>query len=107
MMGSVAKGHRKQPMKAPKTSPLCAVTPGTVATRLLCPWDFPGKRTAAGCSSAGDLPDPGIKLVSATLQAYSLPSGPLGCSSLCLFKFVYHFLNFYFILGSSSFIMLC
>ena len=23
--------------------------PWTVATRLLCPWDFPGKNTAVGC----------------------------------------------------------
>ena len=25
------------------------VTPWTVATRLLCPWDFPGKSTGVGC----------------------------------------------------------
>ena len=25
------------------------VTPWTVATRLLCPWDFPGKNTGVGC----------------------------------------------------------
>ena len=26
-------------------------TPGTVATRLLCPWDFPGQNTGVGCHS--------------------------------------------------------
>ena len=25
------------------------VTPWTAATRLLCPWDFPGKSTGVGC----------------------------------------------------------
>ena len=25
------------------------VTPWTVAYRLLCPWDFPGKNTGVGC----------------------------------------------------------
>ena len=25
------------------------VTPWTVAARLLCPWDFPGKNTGVGC----------------------------------------------------------
>ena len=25
------------------------VTPWAVATRLLCPWDFPGKDTGVGC----------------------------------------------------------
>jgi len=24
-------------------------TPWTVATRLLCPWDFPGESTGVGC----------------------------------------------------------
>ena len=27
---------------------LC-VTPWTIATRFLCPWDFPGKNTGVGC----------------------------------------------------------
>ena len=26
-----------------------SVTPGTVARRLLCPWDSPGKNTGVGC----------------------------------------------------------
>ena len=25
------------------------VVPWTVAARLLCPWDFPGKKTGVGC----------------------------------------------------------
>ena len=47
---------------------------------LLCPWNFSGKHTGAGChlpfSSSGDLPDPGIKARSPVLQAGSLPSEP-------------------------------
>ena len=39
----------------------CSV--GTVATRFLCPWDFPGQDTGVGCHyfSSGDLPNPGFK----------------------------------------------
>ena len=42
------------------------VTPWTVAHRLLCPWDFSGKNTGAGCHSLlqGNLPDPGVELAS-------------------------------------------
>ena len=42
-------------------------TPGTVATRLLCPWNFPGKDTRAGRLSfppPGDLPNSRIEPVS-------------------------------------------
>ena len=36
--------------------------PGTVVTRLLCPWNFPGKNTGTGAfPSPGDLPKPGIE----------------------------------------------
>ena len=38
-------------------------TPCTV-TRLLCPWDFPGKNTGNTVPTPGDLPDPGIEPVS-------------------------------------------
>ena len=33
------------------------------STRLLCPWDFPGKNTGLGCRFLlqGNLPNPGIK----------------------------------------------
>ena len=43
-----------------------SVTPWTVATGLLCPWDFPGKKIGVGCHFLlqGNLPDPGVELVS-------------------------------------------
>ena len=52
-------------------------------TRLLCPWDFPGKNTGVGFHLLlqGDLPDPGIEPtspVSPALQANSLPDEPSG-----------------------------
>ena len=34
---------------------------GLGPTRLLCPWDFPGKNTGVDCHS---IPDPGIELMS-------------------------------------------
>ena len=42
-------------------------------TRLLCPWDFPGKDTGGGLPfpSPEDLPNPGIKPGSPALQADS------------------------------------
>ena len=45
------------------------VMPWTIATRLLCPWDFPGKNTGVGLPfpSSGDLPDPGREPRSPTL----------------------------------------
>ena len=48
--------------------------------RLLCPWDSPGQKTGMGCHSLlqGNLPNPGIKSSSPTLQADSLPSEPPG-----------------------------
>ena len=48
--------------------------------RLLCPWDSPGQKTGMGCHSLlqGNLPNPGIKSSSPTLQADSLPSQPPG-----------------------------
>ena len=39
-----------------------------------CPCDSPGKDAGVGCHTLGDLPDPGIKPESPTLQADSLPS---------------------------------
>ena len=50
----------------------CSVTPSCSTlwdpmyrnpTRLLCPWDFPGKNTRVSCHFLlqGDLPDPGIE----------------------------------------------
>ena len=48
---------------------------GLQPTRLLCPWDFPGKNTGLLCPPSGDLLDPGIQLSSPAipaLQVYSL-----------------------------------
>ena len=49
-------------------------------TRLLCPWNSPGENAEAGFHTLppGDLPDPGIKSKSPTLQADSLLSEPPG-----------------------------
>ena len=54
--------------------------PGLQPTRLLHPWDFPGQECWSGLpfSSPGDLPDPGIKPRSPTLQGDALPSEPPG-----------------------------
>jgi len=48
--------------------------------RLLHPWDFPGKTTGVGCHFLvqGNLPHPGIKPGSTSLQMGSLPSEPPG-----------------------------
>ena len=53
---------------------------GLQLTRLLCLSNFPGKSTGAGLPfpSLGELPDPGIKAGSPTLQADALPSEPPG-----------------------------
>ena len=51
---------------------------GLQPSRLLCPWNFPGKNTGVGkpFPTPGDLPNPGIQLGSHALQADSLPSEP-------------------------------
>ena len=52
---------------------------GLQLTRLLCPWDSPGKKnTRMGCCAflQGNLPDPGVEPGSPALQAHSLLSGP-------------------------------
>ena len=58
-------------------------TPWTVAPRLLCPWDSPGKSTGVGCHSLlqGNLPDSGIELVSPALQDF-LPLSHQGSQKL-------------------------
>ena len=45
-------------------------------TRILCPWNSPGKNTRVDSHTlyAGELPDPGSELKSPALQAHSLPS---------------------------------
>ena len=49
---------------------------GLWLTRLLYPWDSPGKNTGVGCHALppGDLPNPGIKLRSLKLQTDSFPA---------------------------------
>ena len=59
---------------------VCSVVPGSLQhTRLLCPWDFPGKNTAVDYHSLllGNLPDPGIKLASPMSPALQVDSLPL------------------------------
>ena len=51
---------------------------GLYPTRLLPPWDSPGKSTRLPFPSPGYLPNPGIKPRSPTLQADSLQSEPPG-----------------------------
>ena len=43
---------------------------GLQPTSLLCPWDFPGKNTEAGCYplSPGDIRDPGMEPASLALE---------------------------------------
>ena len=49
-------------------------------TRLLRPWDSPGKNTGVGCHSPspGELTDPGIEPSSPALQADTLTFEPPG-----------------------------
>ena len=53
---------------------------GLWPTRLLCPWGFSRLKYWSGlpCLLPGDLPNPGIKPRSPTLQVDSLPSEPPG-----------------------------
>ena len=64
------------------------VTPWTVATRLLHPWDFPGKSTGVGCHFLlGDLPNPEIEPRSSELQADALPLSRQGGPEIFLSQF--------------------
>ena len=54
------------------------VTPGTVPTRLLCPWDSPGKNTGVGCRFL--LQCLKVKSESEVAQSCLTPSDPMGCS---------------------------
>ena len=53
---------------------------GLWPTRLLSPWDFPGKSTGNGLPfpSPGDLPNPGVEPGSPALQADTLLPEPPG-----------------------------
>ena len=54
-------------------------TPWTIAPRLLCPWNSPGRiLECVAIPFSGDLPDPGIKPRSPAWQTTSLPSEPPG-----------------------------
>ena len=62
---------------------------GLQPSRLLCPWDFPGKEYCSGlpCPPPGDLPNPGIDPGSPALQSDSLPSelpGKPHCDTIML-----------------------
>ena len=50
---------------------------GLWPTRLLCPWDFPGKTTGSFFPSPWDLPSPGIEPTSLCLQQWPSDSSPL------------------------------
>ena len=65
-----------------RSMPLCLAPHGLWPTRLLCPWDSPGKNTGVGYHFLlqGNLPHPGIKPSSPAMQADSLPSEPPGKS---------------------------
>ena len=58
--------------------PLCDPVDRGQRTRLLCPWNSPGKNTGVGCHSLhpGDLPNPGSELGFPSSQAKFLPSEP-------------------------------
>ena len=60
------------------------MTPWTVPTRLLCPWDFPSKCTGVDSIFSGDLSAPGIELVSPALAGRFFTTEPHGKSLLYL-----------------------
>ena len=69
---------------------------GLLPTRLLCPWDSPGKGTGMGCQShlQGNLPDPGMEPGSPALQVDSSPlshqgSQNTGVGSLSLLQWIF------------------
>ena len=63
-----------------RLSVLLFVTPWTVRTRLLCPWDSPGKNTGVGCHALfqGIFLTQGSNPGLPTFQADSLPFEPPG-----------------------------
>ena len=71
---------------------------GLWPTRLLCPWDCPGKDTGVGCHFflQGNLPDLGIELRSPALQADALPSDPQVNHSKWK-RFGYYIFNHFFL----------
>ena len=73
-------------------STLC--DPWTLATRLLCPWDFPGKNTGVGCHFLlqGIFPAQGLSMHLMRWQVDSLPLNQLGSPSWFLLH-VFKLLN--------------
>ena len=75
----------------------CLLFHGLQPARCLCPWRFSRQEYWSGlpCPAPGDLPNPGIKLRSPTLQADSLPSEPtvkpknIGVGSLSLLQGIF------------------
>ena len=67
---------------------------GLQPSRLLCPWGFSKEEYLSGLAGPppGDLPNPGIKPRSPTLQADSLPAEPQGKPSLYLSVSIHYFL---------------
>ena len=66
---------------------------GLYPTRLLCPWDSPGKNTGVPCPPPKDLPNLGIEPippVSPALQAGSLPTEPPGKPKGDEYPVIYH-----------------
>ena len=61
---------------------------GLQPTRLLHPWDFPGKSTGVGCHC------PGIKPISSALQGGFFTTGPPGRSLSFLYIYIYNFFRF-------------
>ena len=74
------------PVASVESGPLCPTD--CSPTRLLCPWDFPGKTTGVGCHALlqegdpGVLPNPGIELVSPAAPALLFTTEPLDKRSL-------------------------
>ena len=58
--------------------------PGLWPTRLLCPWDSPGRNTSGlPCPPPGNLPDPRIEPRSPTLAAAAAAKLLQSCPTLC------------------------
>ena len=64
-----------------KSCPILLWPHGLQPSRLLCPWDFPGKNTRGKVlpfPSPGHLSEPGVEVMSSALQVDSLPWSHLG-----------------------------
>ena len=71
---------------------------GLQPTRLLCPWDFPGKNTGVGCHCLlqGTFPTQGLKLHLLHQQAGSLPLSHQGnCTPTVIHTHTHTHINIY------------